>query len=292
MFIGPYCTGLYIAIPAYNKIWTAELGISASNSRCLLQSEGFLTILQSMGCADIANLRSLFLSHWYHFHPELSHMLMLDADMHFSEFMIWDMLCFGKPITGAIYCKREEGNNAVGHFLNDHPSTADINMGHLRVTRVGAGVLLIKRTAIDEMIAKLPSISTDGMMSPVSGIVKQMMLPSFIRAFHPICREDGSELSEDLSFCQRWLDCGGEIWANVHYPIGHVCAKEYGFCLEQMLPATEAQEAHKAEQEKMFASLPSTKSVLDDGEYTADSIAIANATPAELVNHAQNGAAA
>src|SRR5690606_22299319 len=78
--IMPYCTGVYIAIPAYNKIWTSEVGISASNTRCLLQSQGIKTVLQSMGCADIANLRNLFLSHWYHFHPELSHMLMLDSD--------------------------------------------------------------------------------------------------------------------------------------------------------------------------------------------------------------------
>ena len=289
----PYCTGLYIAVPAYNKIWTSEVGISIANTRCLLQSQGIKTILQSMGCADIANLRNLFLSHWYHFHPETSHMVMIDADMHFSEGMIWDMLCFGKPLTGAIYCKREEGNNAVGHFINDHPSTSDIDMGHMRVQRVGAGVLLIQRAAIDEMIQKIPTVQTDGMMSPVSGIVKQMMLPSFVRAFAPMHREDGSELSEDLSFCQRWLDCGGEIWANVHHPIGHIGGKEYGFCLEAMLKSKEEAEI-KVRQATHKWPLDEFNSYVDGlPEYThqktLDWMGLANATPDELV---QNGAAA
>jgi hypothetical protein len=35
--------------------------------------------------------------------------------------------------------------------------------------------------------------------------------------------EDGTRLSEDYSFCERWRSlAGNEIWAAVDEPIGHV----------------------------------------------------------------------
>ena len=33
---------------------------------------------------------------------------------------------------------------------------------------------------------------------------------------------DGVPLSEDISFCRRWRQAGGEIWADITSPVVHV----------------------------------------------------------------------
>src|SRR5258705_2305761 len=38
-------------------------------------------------------------------------------------------------------------------------------------------------------------------------------LTRLIRAFDPVA-VDGARLSEDFSFCHRWRQCGGQIWAD------------------------------------------------------------------------------
>jgi hypothetical protein len=40
--------------------------------------------------------------------------------------------------------------------------------------------------------------------------------------------EDGHRLSEDYSFCKKWIDCGGEIWANVDEFVEHIGMYTYG----------------------------------------------------------------
>ena len=45
--------------------------------------------------------------------------LMVDADMHFSPYMIWDMICFDQDVTGALYSRREFPVSAVGKTFND-----------------------------------------------------------------------------------------------------------------------------------------------------------------------------
>jgi hypothetical protein len=40
--------------------------------------------------------------------------------------------------------------------------------------------------------------------------------------FDPIIDESGVYLSEDFSFCRRWTDIGGEIWADLQSNLSHV----------------------------------------------------------------------
>jgi hypothetical protein len=45
----------------------------------------------------------------------------------------------------------------------------------------------------------------------------------FYDFFSEMNLEDGTRLSEDYSFCERWRSlAGNEIWAAVDEPIGHV----------------------------------------------------------------------
>jgi hypothetical protein len=40
--------------------------------------------------------------------------------------------------------------------------------------------------------------------------------------FECMIAEDGTYLSEDFAFCKRWIDIGGEIWADLKSKLNHV----------------------------------------------------------------------
>jgi hypothetical protein len=40
--------------------------------------------------------------------------------------------------------------------------------------------------------------------------------------FECMIAEDGTYLSEDFAFCKRWIDMGGEIWADLRSKLNHV----------------------------------------------------------------------
>ena len=49
--------------------------------------------------------------------------------------------------------------------------------------------------------------------------------------FDPYEMPDGNRLSEDFSFCQRWVDIGGKVWANLEFELGHIGYKTFkGSC--------------------------------------------------------------
>ena len=85
--------------------------------------------------------------------------------------------------------------------------------------------MLITRACIDEMIRKIPSIvdETRFKRMPFAG-----RFTKFITPFDKIKTGD-IELSEDFSFCRRWvMDCGGTVWAHPSADIRHVGSMTFG----------------------------------------------------------------
>lgn len=207
-------------MPAAGQMNTSHTTVSLCSLTQLLTAEAIPNQFKTMSCADIEDLRNLWLTNWYYKQKEASHLLMIDADMHFSPFMVWDMLQFGRPVVGCYYSKRQFPISVVGKSFDDD-SIDKVVDGHLPVKGVGAGVLLIKRTVIDTMIEKMPDIIDKSDMHPVITTQREYELPHLLRPFSKIVFPNGGRLSEDLSFCHRWRECGGEVWANVRHPIGH-----------------------------------------------------------------------
>ncbi len=226
----PHITGLFIAQPAFHRMMHGLTHQSLMATGQLLASECVPFVPKLNGCAEIVNLRNLFVTEWYYKYPHLSHMLMVDADMNFSPYMIWDMICFDKPVMGCIYSRREFQEDGtcqpVGKTFSDNDTIDDVVQGFLKVEGVGGGVLMFQRKVIDRMIEKYPEIVDSSMKHSVAHIIRSMELPHMLKPFKPMMF-NGGELSEDLSFCKRWTEMGGEVWANVHHAVGHVGEFEF-----------------------------------------------------------------
>lgn len=86
--------------------------------------------------------------------------------------------------------------------------------GFGKVTRVGTGFLMIKRQVLEAMAQRHPELKYK-----VPGPQGEKEHYAF---FNCLVDEKGVYLSEDYSFCKRWTDMGGEIWADFESRLGHL----------------------------------------------------------------------
>src|SRR5262249_853059 len=159
------------------------------------------------------------LTKWYDDCPDMDHLLMVDNDMSFNCRLIMDMIALKKPVVGTIYHRRQCSERiwdlVVGVPLPGEPRP--IVNGFQEWKYVGAGVLLIKRRVVTEMLQRMPELSD--VYDP--GAIGAIGISRIIKAFDEMKDKQGRPLSEDLSFCERWRQCDGEIWANVERPVAH-----------------------------------------------------------------------
>ncbi len=92
--------------------------------------------------------------------------------------------------------------------------------GFIRVRYAGTGFLMIRRAAIEKMCAHYPALRfrrEHSISDPLADSPHRFAL--FECLIEP---ETGVYLSEDFSFCKRWTDIGGEIWADAESRLSHV----------------------------------------------------------------------
>jgi hypothetical protein len=64
------------------------------------------------------------------------------------------------------------------------------------------------------------------MSAAFAGLSYERWGRSTVGFFEPY-KVDGRKLSEDYSFCQRWRDIGGQVWADPNIRMAHVGTKTF-----------------------------------------------------------------
>ena len=184
--------------------------------------------------ADIVWSRNYMLSRFYFNVPNATHILMLDDDMGFPPELIFEMLALKEDVVGTLYPRRsidlqalhtyarlpfsEAKLKAMSYIGEAHPS-GEKKGKFLRANKVGTGIFLVSRKAVDLMRETFP----DHTRHPDHEAAQiPSDLPELLTFFDKVT-VDGKELSEDFSFCHRWTEgCGQKLWAAGHHEISHV----------------------------------------------------------------------
>jgi hypothetical protein len=169
--------------------------------------------------------------------PEATHLLMVDADIGFEPEQVFRLLRFDAEITAGVYPYKRlniaklkalalAGNGEMEPaslsyvFEVDDPNQVVLKNGFAKVRYAGAGFMLVKRSALMAMIKRYPELNYSA-----GFIMGDALAPSRFRyaLFNSILDPQiGTYLSEDYSFCRRWTDMGGEIWADLESRLQHV----------------------------------------------------------------------
>jgi hypothetical protein len=179
-----------------------------------------------------ANLVGLFLDD-----PQATHLLFVDADIGFDLDQVVRLINCGADVCAGVYpIKRVNWDKAGGVITAGRPKVRSAVLdyvlefedpdrivvvnGFARVRYAGTGFLMIRRHVLEKMCQHYAALRFDREHSVADahsvGRNRFALFECLIDA------GTGVYLSEDFSFCKRWTDMGGEIWADLESRLDHV----------------------------------------------------------------------
>jgi hypothetical protein len=251
---------LCIATPCFG----GQISVAYAASLFKLQSavrayrDFSLKILFKDGDALITRARASLIAQFLE-DPGATHLLFVDADIGFEPDQVIRLIgCGADMCSGAYPIKRtdwtkvrkviESGRPNPGAASLDYvlevedPQHIVMRGGFIRVRYAGTGFLMIRRAALEKMCAHYSALQfrrEHSINDPLADSPHRFAL--FECLIEP---ETGIYLSEDFSFCKRWTDIGGEIWADAESRLNHVGpAVFYGDVATQFAPQPSVKEA-------------------------------------------------
>ncbi len=181
---------------------------------------------------------------------DATHFLFIDADIAFAPEQALALLAANKDVCGGIYPLKRlnldrmrerilAGDpNAVTSSLDYvvdllQPSAPSPDQSFFRVRLIGTGFMMIKRHVFQKMAAHYPELK----YRHINAVTAEPSAGQEAYAFFDcmIDPDTGAYLSEDYTFCKRWLAMGGEIWANADSKLTHVGSRAYSGDLRTFL---------------------------------------------------------
>ena len=183
------------------------------------------------------NVTAQFLSN-----PDATHLLFIDADIGFDPDQVFRLLDFDVDMAAAVYpIKRldwpkiaaaaKAGWDGIERsalsYMVEFPAGQPIAVrdGFVRVNFAGTGFLMIRRAALVAMTERYPELRYAHDHKPNDALANSPWRYALFNCM--IDSGTGVYLSEDFSFCRRWTDMGGEIWADLHSRLQHVGAMTF-----------------------------------------------------------------
>jgi hypothetical protein len=238
---------IMVATPCFGGKVTQGYMLSVIRLMSYAKTAGFDVSLTMAGYdALISRARSTLVAAFLD-ETQATHLLFVDADISFEPSQVERLLRIDKEFSGALYplktidwdqipprCVqnaetiRQAALSYVGTFCLDAERKQDGDFA--TGTYVGGGFQLIRRTALQRMIAAYPETQFRRVQElPMSGARARTPPSSNLFALFDciIEAETSTYLSEDYSFCLRWRKIGGEIWIDGASRLSHCGPYEF-----------------------------------------------------------------
>ncbi len=195
-----------------------------------------LTVLMLWGDALITRARQNITAQFLE-NASATHLLFIDADIGFEPEQVFRLLDFNAEMAAAVYpTKRIDWDKVQAAALKGQKPLAEAALsyvmefeelgkaayrdGFAKVRFAGTGFLLIQREALLKMMERYPELRY-ARENRAEDTLKDS--PWRFALFNCVIDPaTGTYLSEDFSFCRRWTDMGGEIWADLQSRLTHV----------------------------------------------------------------------
>ena len=170
---------------------------------------------------------------------DFTHMMFIDADIHFNPQDVLPMLLADKPIICGIYPKKEINWNQIHaaalsgvppHELRKYSGSFVVNLidyqneqrveldKPVEIWNGGTGFMMIKREVFEKLADLVPAYTND--VNDLAGNLKA----EEIKEYFATSIEPGTNrlLSEDYHFCRIWREAGGQIFAAPWAHLSHI----------------------------------------------------------------------
>ena len=231
---------IFIGVPTADQTITTGTTKSIYRLTLALQKIGVSTSLFFAESADIIENRNILAA--YFLETDASHLLFIDSDISFDPQTVGDFIGMKKPIVGSAYPKRkidlrrfamaydqldsikspEERFRAAQARASQFPFMAKhgarVNKGFVLADAIPAGLMLTERRVFTSMIKNKDKAALR-QLGPTPLWPQGGHYGFFDRVWIP---KHKYWLSEDLSFCHRWVQgLGEEIYAYIGPGVTH-----------------------------------------------------------------------
>ena len=227
---------LFVAVPSHSGTIALETAQTLIQVTALVLHRGDRLSFHYQNGSAVGIARNLICAAFMESGADI--LLMIDADQAISSDAVQRMIDLGQPVVGCIYPKRKyfwpnvdpaaaedvahvlhQASEFVGRLLEGEDGKIVVYDGFAQAEYIGTGVILIRKEALDRMKEQRPDLEGTGFDRVTGGGLSGSGRWGF---FNPGRDSDGVPVSEDFSFCRRWREIGGEIWADVLSPVIHI----------------------------------------------------------------------
>jgi hypothetical protein len=198
---------IFIAIPAYDGKICVQTFTSLIGNISYLQARGHKVLIHTIpGDCYIQNARNKLVREFLK--TDNDAMVFIDADMGFEDTAIDKLIVANEPLVFAGYpCKGKELWTA--RPLMDAEGNSTIKPNSLMLCESGpTGLMLIKRSVFSKMREAHPEWQLqDG--HPFAYFETGALF------------DDNKWYGEDVAFCKRWVDLGGQCWCYTNIDVVH-----------------------------------------------------------------------
>lgn len=233
---------ILIGVPTYGDYLRVNCANALTNLASVLPKFGIDFETSFISVARIEVARNMFASRAL-FEPGYTHLLFVDSDVGFRPEAVLRMLQKDVGLAACTYPSRKIDMQAfadaarkttgdvtkilakalawppVGELLETENQVVG---GWMKVSQAPTGLMLIKRETLAAMDEHYPELRNDS-VHYMPGLPFQHIT----QLFSPFAREDGMLLGEDISFCRRWRDMGGDIHLLVDETLSHAGVSEF-----------------------------------------------------------------
>ncbi|MGE3318858.1 MAG: hypothetical protein AB7I18_06140 [Candidatus Berkiella sp.] len=236
---------IFIATPCYNGMCHSGYTISLLKTFGYFQAAKNVKLVHKFILYEslVPRARNHFIAYALS-DPEVTHILFVDSDMKWEPTDLAKMIAADKPIIGAASPKKRYHwdklrSDAVRELvLNDQLTNEEfrakikanlveyaINFGDSRevkgglieVGQIGTAFMLISRFAIMQMIEAYPELRVQNPSKELPEEARKHMYCLFELGVD----KEGEYYSEDYSFCRRFTQLGGKVYADLSINLGH-----------------------------------------------------------------------
>lgn len=227
---------LFAAVPSHNGTIVLEGAQTLLHAQQLVLSRGGSFQLHYVMGTTISIVRNAIVDAFLQSEADL--LLMLDSDQAIGADGLAKMIDLNQPVVGCMYPRRRynwsnvrldtvtnidqvlyQASEYFGSLALDEKGETQFVNGFARAEYVGTGILLVRRDAFQQLMKHFPELEGRGLGRDAYPEGYDGQRWGF---FNELQNEDGITLTEDISFCRRWRQTGGEIWVDGASEVLHV----------------------------------------------------------------------
>jgi len=183
----------------------------------------------------ISRVRNVHMSTFYNDYPNCDYFMSLDSDIEILN-AYPDNNIFSKLIShnldfvGGLYPVKKQGSRQSSSITIDGKKP-EFDSGLKEMRWLSSGCWCVSRSAVGKMIQAYPELIYDGDDNAVGRKVYGLYIPMLYdfkeNDMKGIKLPFRKYLSEDWSFCNRWRDIGGKIYADTSIALKHIGKYDY-----------------------------------------------------------------